>query len=331
MRVLAGFGGVDVYADKQFPLSPYHYGANNPVMMQDPDGEFFFMAALLVGKLVAKKVGMAKVAGFFATKGVKKAVSATANIASNWKNVKGQRGGFLRALGYGAIGALGSWAGGKSAVLGMATGGLLNTGFDAALGNFEGKGWYAVLGSFGRGAFSSLAGKSFSKSFKNGAIAGEMETPTGLGYKKAKQIFGGPIGNQITNYALKGTGTLIEGIEATEGRLKFGHALLFFGSGVASGVLNDIGIKEGTKVGLAKGIGSFLLPAASQFTTDYLSNSMKYYVSSLSSEDPGSRGKWKWASWKDWCKSYLKAEMFGVASFWGNRITREMSLRAIAR
>jgi RHS repeat-associated protein len=325
------FWGVDVYADQQFPLSPYHYAANNPVMMQDPDGKFFVMAALLVGKLVAKKIGVAKVAAFFAKKGVAKAVSAAANISSNWKNIKDQRGGLLVALGYGAVGALGSWAGGKSTLLGIATGGALNVGFDAAQGNFDDKGWYTVLGSFNRGAMSSLVGKTFSKSFKNGAIAGEMETPTGLGYKSAKKLFSGPTSEKFKNYALKGAGTLIEGIEATEGRLKFGHGLLFFGTGVASTALNDIGISEGTKAGMARGIGSLLLPAASQLATDYLSNSVKYYVSSLSNEDLSSRGKWKWTSWKDWYKSYLKAEMFGVASFWGNKMTREMSLRAIAR
>jgi RHS repeat-associated protein len=93
------FWGVDVLAHKQYALTPYHYGANNPVMMRDPDGRLFFLPALLIGGKVLAKAKIAKgmIAAFKASK-VGKAVTAvkTATAKVSGKLSAGKFGKFMK-------------------------------------------------------------------------------------------------------------------------------------------------------------------------------------------------------------------------------------------
>lgn len=86
------FWGVDVLADKQFGLTPYHYGANNPVMMRDPDGRLFFLPALLIaGKALAKaKFAKGAIAAFKATKVGKAVTSAASAVKAATAKVSGK-------------------------------------------------------------------------------------------------------------------------------------------------------------------------------------------------------------------------------------------------
>lgn len=112
------FGGVDPKADKQFSLTPYHQSANNPVMFVDPDGRLFFAAAIIAGKVLAKKLiakkAMVGIAKLLTKKSVKIGVSAARNVMSNWNKIYDKKSGKFslgNMFAYAAVGAAGGAVG----------------------------------------------------------------------------------------------------------------------------------------------------------------------------------------------------------------------------
>jgi RHS repeat-associated protein len=149
---------------QQFP-SPYVGMGNEWVSGVDPDGRWV-------------NIAVAGLANIFANKDqIKKATEGENGNA--WR-------GIGMALGYGAVGALGAYTGGKltkvfdlsstvSQLVYFGAGGSLNVGFEAATKQFSGEHINVpgrVLGSFLTGGFSVLAGNNIAESMKEGSNLG---------------------------------------------------------------------------------------------------------------------------------------------------------------
>jgi RHS repeat-associated protein len=209
------FWGVDVLAHQFTGFSPYHYAANNPFLFVDPDGRAFFAAAIVVGKLLGKKLAGKKIAagiakakskaakalkftkassngsteltkwGKFMKSNFRPIAAGTRNVVNNWDNISSREGSFWSAalnFGAGFGGAKLAMSFGENATfweeLGWEGLGALGGG----LGNigvdaaFGVEGDVDYLRSFSRGVNSVISSKFDEKSFKKG-MTGEVKRP----------------------------------------------------------------------------------------------------------------------------------------------------------
>jgi len=338
------FLGVDVYADQQFPLSPYHYAANNPVMMQDPDGKFFVLALGLVLK------------GVKIAKGVKIGISAAANIMANKKQIgaatRGEKGSFFRglgmALGYGAAGAIGGAVGIEyGGGWGFLAGGLSNVGFEWSVGQFNKDGINVagrVTGSFLTGGFSALAGKNFGDAFaKGGDLAAKkagIKVPEALADLKFEMAGEPLISNGVASaflakakaknemfswysmgqYGLKGLENVGAKLNSNNGHMNVREAFGYFGAGFAGGLASRTMSSSLSSLGNSfwiPGIKSAVAPFIGYAVGDFTQNSFNYMTK-----------KNKWAfNWNDvyndGIKSIYKVDFFSGSSLMGfNRFNR---------
>lgn len=321
---------MDSKADKQFPLSPYHYAAGNPVMMQDTDGDLFFLAAALLLK-------GAKVA-----KGVKIAVGAVASMMSNKKQIsKAFKGDFLKGLGtmlgYGAVGAVGAGVGAfaqKAAGLkAFLTGASLNVGFEGATGQFSGAGvnaWGRIAGSAITGGFSALAGKNFGDAFaKGGEIAAKKagikipEAAADLKFEVAEPLIENGVATAMFDklkakkqmfswysmgqYGLKGLENVGAKLNTNDGHTNFRSGLGYFFAGAAGGVITNGVVKGVTNMAPSEklaGLKSIAAPLLGYAAGNFTQNSINF----MTKKD---RISFAWTDvYNDGIKSVFKVDFF---------------------
>ncbi len=123
--------------------SPYVYGDNNPVTYVDPNGDFAFMAALIIGAIVGAYFGGAMVNHDFNP------------VHWNWSSGKTYAG----VLGGAAIGSVGAAAGGLAVEAGVAIGAAGGTAAEVA-GAAIGITSQTVIGAGENAAFTALGGGS---------------------------------------------------------------------------------------------------------------------------------------------------------------------------
>jgi RHS repeat-associated protein len=233
--------------------SPYVGMGNEWVSGVDPDGRWVNILAAAITNIVANRDQIRD-----ATEG---------ENGSAWR-------GIGMALGYGAVGALGAWTGGKltkvfdlsstfSQLVGFGAGGTLNVGFEGMTNQFSGdhiKKSGRILGSFLTGGFSVLAGNNIGESIKEGSNLGFKKHGFGNG-KIAKPVegvrgalstseldeFGKLASKQVQKkaifgkykglkYGLAGLENLGSKLNYYDGHLELGQAGVFFGAGVSFGL-----------------------------------------------------------------------------------------------
>jgi RHS repeat-associated protein len=325
------FWGVDVYAEKQYPLSPYHYAANNPIMMQDPNGELFFAAAILIGKLILKKVTATKIAaGFMAkfakSKAIKVSVSGISNMVANQKQIgkalkKDGLKGIGMALGYGLAGSLGGAVGLHGTSLdAFVAGGALNTMFEMHTGQMTADGVNPLgrmAGSFLTGGFSALAGKNFSKSMETGsdwALKKHMGDALNLPAKPG--IFSQEM---LGKYAMSATENFGGILNKNDGHVNWKQFAMAWGGGFAMS-MGTYSLQRGLDMFTPRAfrnnsakftITSIVSPLVSNALGATALNAVNYYTS---------EGKWpkniKSLS-KDWIKTFYKIDFYTGSSFLG--------------
>lgn len=324
------FGGVDPKADKQFSLTPYHQSANNPVMFVDPDGRLFFAAAIIAGKVLAKKLiakkAMVGIAKLLTKKSVKIGVSAARNVMSNWNKIYDKKSGKFslgNMFAYAAVGAAGGAVGvakldaGISALgqdaLAFGTGGFLNIVADGATGQ-EYYGFWDGFSSFVTGGTSALAGSKMGTSMKKGAAAayktGEMPGLSEISTAVKKKTY-------ITNSILGGFDNIsnMNALYQKEGKdMSFGQGMLAFITGAGFSIASDLGnnLVTGFKMG---DIGQYLANGGVSFVGSYLQNVTNYGIKN--------DGSFKWDGTgvlrDKWFKMAFKADVNGASAFFGYR------------
>lgn len=206
---------MDVLAHKYPTQSPFSYAGNNPNTFVDPDGRAFFMAALLVGKFVGKKLAGTKIAasiakakakvskalklskvaadgsskltkfGKFMKSNFRPIAAGTRNVANNWDNISSREGSFWS----GALHFASGFAGAKVAMMaGESPRFWEELGFEGlgalagGVGNMGVDAAFGVAGdvdylrSFSRGVNAVVSSKFDEKSFKKG-MSGSVKRP----------------------------------------------------------------------------------------------------------------------------------------------------------
>jgi hypothetical protein len=318
---------------QQFP-SPYVGMGNEWVSGVDPDGRWVNILAAAITNIVANRDQIKD-----ATEG---------ENGNAWR-------GIGMALGYGAVGALGAWTGGKltkvfdlsstfSQLVGFGAGGTLNVGFEGMTNQFSGdhiKKSGRILGSFLTGGFSVLAGNNIEQSINEGSNLGFRKKGFGspeitLPDTKVKSLLttneidelGKLATKQAKKKAIFGTSKGIKyglaGLENLGSKLNYydGHlnprqAGVFFGAGVSFGLSSYALSRAGNNIPRL-----FDLERGYGFTS-LAAPLFSYGIADITAgflNYYGSKNSWK-VSIKDlypniW-KSSFKVFSYTGSSFWG--------------
>jgi RHS repeat-associated protein len=314
--------------------SPYVGMGNEWVSGVDPDGRWVNILAAAITNIVANRDQIRD-----ATEG---------ENGNAWR-------GIGMALGYGAVGALGAWTGGKltkvfdlsstfSQLVGFGAGGTLNVGFEGMTNQFSGdhiKKSGRILGSFLTGGFSVLAGNNIEQSINEGSNLGfrkkgfgspeitlpdtkvksllttnEIDELGKLATKQAKkQAIFGT--SKGLKYGLAGLENLGSKLNYYDGHLNPRQAGVFFGAGVSFGFTSYALSRVGNEMPQIFGSeGGFRF-------TSVMSPLLSYGIADITAgflNYYGSYNSWK-VSIKDlypniW-KSGFKVFSYTGSSFWG--------------
>lgn len=286
----------------QFP-SPYVGMGNQWVSGVDPDGRWVNIAVAAVANIIAHKDQIKK-----ATEGEK---------GNAWR-------GIGMALGYGAVGALGTMGIDRyGAFIGFNIGGSLNVAFEGLTGQFKDKGdqdinlFGRMAGSYLTGGSSALAGKNYKDSKNDGADLSDVQNDILLN-SEAFSFY--PFkGSSLLKFGLSGLQNLASNLNKHNGKLELGQIGGLFFAGSLSGLTtyssNFIGYSQIpmrlNRSSFSFGLSSIATPLLSNGITDIGLNYANYWITE------GKTPKNFKSFYKNYLKSFNKIGLYTFSSALG--------------